>query len=265
MSLLPSSPRLRRRLGWAAGGAAALAAAVATVVLLPTGRDLTPDTPAVALPAPAPEPVVRERKAKLTPRTRAEINETLERFIRAAVRRDDPGLAWELAGPKLRTGWTRRDWLADQIPVFPYPARTTGFEGWRKLYSYERRVGLDLVIQPRDHRIGALGVGVEMVKARDRWLVDEWVPVASFTPVDGRQWVTGIVDFSAGGWTDKGLKKKPTEARLGSEWLLAPLSLLGVGLLVPVAFGLRSARRNRRASAAYAASLTDDRVTWRSS
>ena len=64
---------------------------------------------------------------KLTPETRREINETLARFIPAAVRRDDPGLAWDLSGPKLRTGWSRSDWLNDQIPVFPFPARSTGF------------------------------------------------------------------------------------------------------------------------------------------
>jgi hypothetical protein len=93
--------------------------------------------------------------------------------------------------------------------------------------------------------------------------VDEWVPVAAFTPVDERQWVTGIVDFSAGGWTDKGLEQKPTEARLGHEWLLAPLALLGIGMLVPLGFAVRAAGKNRRARVAYEASLADGRVTWR--
>ena len=235
---------------------------------MPGGRDLTPPAASRALPAPRPQPhakpPLRDREVELTASTRREIDETLARFIPAAVRRDDPAAAWQLAGPKLRTGWTRRDWLNDQLPVFPYPAKATGFQGWRKLYSYERRVGLDLVIQPQQKGIGPLAVGVEMIRLRDGWRVNEWTPVAAFTPVEGRQWVTGIVDFSAGGWTDKGLKQKPTDARLGSEWLAAPVGLLGVGMLVPIVFGVRTARRNRRAARLYAATA-DARVTWRRS
>jgi len=267
MSLLPASPRARRRLGWATSLLVALVAATATVALLPKGRDITPDPVATPASAPSPAtPVAAERKMKLTEETRREINETLARFIPAAVRRDDPGLAWDLSGPKLRTGWSRSDWLDDQIPIFPFPARSTGFEGWRKIYVYENRVGLDLVVHPTSRTIGALAVGVEMVRRGDRWVVNEWVPVASFTPVEGRQWVTGIADFQADGWTDKGLEAPPPlRSRLGKEWLLMPLGLLGLAILVPASIAVSVARRNRRATRAYASSATDARVTWRSS
>jgi hypothetical protein len=266
VSFFPRSPRRRRRLGWTAGAGLAVAAAVAATALLPGGRDGGPVAPARAASAgkPEPPPPAPGREVELTASTRREINAALARFIPAAVRRDDPALAWTLAGPKLRTGWTRRDWLNDAIPVFPYPAKATGFEGWRKIYSYDRRVGLDLVMQPRKKGIGALAVGVEMVRLPDGWRVNEWVPVAAFTPVDERQWVTGIADFNAGGWTDKGLKQKPMRARLGGEWLLVPLALLGIGFLAPLAFVARAARRNRRARVSFEASLADGRVTWRS-
>jgi hypothetical protein len=263
VTFFPPSPRLRRRVLRGGLAAAVVGAAAVAAVAMPRGEPLpvraTPGPAPVPLPATAdPEPATR-----LTPAIRREIDAVLARFIPAAVRRDDPAVAWTLSGPRLRTGWTRDDWLNDRIPVFPYPASPTGFQGWRKIYAFERRVGLDLVIQPSRPGIGALAVGVEMVRRGDRWLVNEWTPVANFTPPDsGRQWVTGVADFNAGGWTDKGLEQKPARARLGSEWLVLPLALIALALVVPAGLGIAAARRNRRARAQYT-SAPDARVTWR--
>ena len=49
-----------------------------------------------------------------------------------------------------------------------------------------------------------MAVSVDVVRVGDRWLVDGWYPVAWFTPPEGRQWVTGVADFAAGGFTNNG-------------------------------------------------------------
>jgi hypothetical protein len=245
--MLPASPRLRRRLAWTAGALLVAGAAAAAVVLLPEGTPTVPGPEAVAARPPLPK-VERHRKAKLTPALRSEINETLNRFIPAAVDRKDPELAWKLAGPSLRAGWTVRDWQRGDIPVFPFPVRDEKVTHWRKLYVYEDKVGLDVILQPRTRDVGALAVTVDMVKRADRWLVDAWVTAAVFTPVEGRQWVTGPVDFAAGGFTDKTYQGKSPigQSRIDPRWLLAPVALIGLVLVVPLWLLVSGVRRRRR-------------------
>jgi hypothetical protein len=250
--VLLGSPRARRRLGWAGGTALAAAAAVAVVVLLPEGRRIGPTAADVAVRPPLPT-VERHVKTELTPAMRAEINETLARFIRAAVEREDPALAWELSGPSLRAGWTLQDWKRGQIPVFPFEPRHEERRHMRKLYAYEDKVGFDIILQPRRRDQGAMAVTVDVVRQRGRWLVDTWTTAALFTPPEGRQWVTGVVDYSAGGFTDKSYKGKSPigESRIDPTWLLAPVALIGLVLLVPAGLGVAALRRRRRLRAGY--------------
>lgn len=220
-----------------AGSAAAL------ILLLPGGRPAPSETLRAGPPA-----VNRARRSvHLTPRDRAAINETLDRFVPAAAGRRDPAAAWELAGPGLRAGSTRADWLAGRLPVFPFQARDTRFHGWQLLYSYRDEVGLDLLLQPRDiERKGAMAVSVRLARSGPRWLVDGWYPVALFEPPQARQWVTGPPDFAAGGWTKAGqFAGKPVRGRLDAGWLLLPAALLGLGVLVPLGLVLAASLRRR--------------------
>jgi hypothetical protein len=105
------------------------------------------------------------------------IDETLARFIPAAVLRQDPALAWQLAGPGLRAGSTRRDWLTGQMPVyrFPWNGHRRDLVGWKPAFSYRNRVGFDLVLGARPRsRAGAMAVSVDLVRRGSRWLVDYW-------------------------------------------------------------------------------------------
>jgi hypothetical protein len=248
---LPASPRRRRRLGWATLALVALGAAAAVVVALPEPKALPPDR------LEAGPPLERERPVQLTPAMRRGIAATLERFVPAAVGRKDAALAWQLAGPGLRAGTTRRDWLDGDLPVFPFPARATRFDQWEPAYAFRDRVGFDLMLMPRpETRRGPLAVSVDMARRGKRWLVDSWYVTAVFTGPDEKPWVAGAPDYQAGGYGADAAYNRPkfAKARLSPAWFAVPGGLFAIGLAVLAAFAIRSVRRDRRALAAYSES-----------
>lgn len=254
MGLLPSSPRRRRRLAWAAAGALALVAAVAGVAALPGGEplDVSPLAPAASAPVPA---AVQEREVPLTPAVRREIDRTLREFIPAALDRSDPELAWKLAGPQLRAGTPRAEWLAGNLPVSPFEPRPERRYEWRPGFVYRDRVGFDLFLQPRSTRVGAIAYAIDMVPRGDRWVVDLIYPKAIFEPAEGEHnWVTGPPDFAAGGFGTNYLEQDQAfTARLDARWLLVPAGLLGLGVVgIPLGVALAAVRRRRRAARAHA-------------
>src|SRR2546430_6038386 len=72
-----------------------------------------------------------------TARERQAVRGVLRGFIRSAVARHDVAASWDLAGPSLRSGVTRRQWATGAIPVVPYPAAKHGLGMWDSVkYSY---------------------------------------------------------------------------------------------------------------------------------
>jgi hypothetical protein len=252
LSKLGSSPRLRRRLGWTAGILVAAGAAGATIALLPAGKPLPPDRlsagPTVAV----------EREVKLTPAVRRAITTTLDRFVPAAVDRRDPAFAWSVAGPGLRGGTTRRDWLAGNLPIQPFPVQGTRFHGWRPLYVHRDRVGFDLLLHARPRtRRGPIAVSVDVVRSGRRWLVDSFYTTAVFNAPDEPGWVSGAPDYEAGGSTAEATYERPrfAQSRLSSAWFALPLGLFAAVLLAVAGYAIAVVRRNRRAAAAHEAAV----------
>jgi hypothetical protein len=244
-----SSPRRRRRLAWLGGIALALAVAGAVIAVAPTGEPAPPERLRAA------PPVKREKLIELTPAMRHAIDRTLETFVPAAVDRRDPLAAWQLAGPGLRQGTTKRDWAAGDLPVQPFPVRDTRFRGWRPLFATRDRVALDLLLHPRkEARRGPIAVGIDLVRDGERWLVDAFYTTAVFNSPDELPWVAGQPDYGADGATAKSTYERPkfAESRLDAAWFLLPLGLVGSALLVGLGFVLVGVRRNRRAYAAHA-------------
>ena len=215
----------------------AAAAAAAAVALVPGAEPLPPDNlrPGAIVNA--------EREVKLTAAMRRGINATLEAFVPAAAGREDPALAWELAGPGLRTGQTRSDWLAGRMPVFPFEARDRRFRDWRPLYTFANRVGFDVLLQPREGAdVGAMAVAVEMTRREGRWLVDLWYPSAIFTKPNERAWVRGAPDSAAGGYNERSYDRpRFAQSRIDGVWLFALLG--GVFALLALPFVVWAVRR----------------------
>ena len=253
MTLVPSSPRTRRRLAWLLAGAAVAAAVAAAIVLLPSRTPARPPTAAgAAEPAgAAAKPTPPQRHVPLRSADRAEIRRLLNVFIPAAVERRDPAAAYDLATANLRSGMTRTEWATGTIPVYPFRTRRGSFDdGWRINYSFPGQVSFDLVLPPpKGAKQGPLAFTVDLERHHGRWLVDSFVPVATFAPLGATPRITAHPDFAPA------TTAVSNRSRLGALWLAIPLALLGSIVMTPLVLFLVSWRRERRALAAYHAHL----------
>ena len=245
-----ASPRRRRRLAGAGIAAAVVAVVAIGIVLLPAPEPV-PIQPRGDL-GPA---VEEEREVALTAAMRAEINATLERFVPAALSRVRPVVTWELAGPGLRAGTPKREWLRGNLPVHPYPWQQQRLDGWRLIYAYRDRVAIDLLVQPpKRARVGPIVFGIDLVRPGRRWLVESMFPAAVFSGPDERPWVVGAADFRAGSATAKSFyERKPDRARLSAVWIALPGAIFAAVLLIPLAVVLWEAVADRRERARYEA------------
>jgi hypothetical protein len=177
-----TSPRSRRRTIWLGG---ALAVAVTFLVLsvaLPRGAP--PST--AALPG-RPQLVPVLHAVPLTVARRQAIDSILDTFVPAVVERHDPLRAHSLVTPAFRAGVTHADWLRGRLPVLPYDAEGNHFHGWTLDYSLADEISVDLLLRPgaRETR-GAIAFTAVFKRRHGRWLVDEFIPVASFARDNAR-------------------------------------------------------------------------------
>jgi len=237
-----SSHRFRRRLAWTAGAAAMLAVVVGAAIRVgDTGQKL--DTPMTDEDA----WVYTEPKLhRLSSRERLAVFSTSAQFVRTAVARRNLDEAWDLLGPEMQSGQTRRSWRTGSNNVVPFPAR--GIAAWDVLYSYDNDVALDvaLVARPGGDIVGkSFTIELKRYPERgNRWLVASWVPKG----------VTSARQSRAAAAVPP-----PPAARapLGSAWLVVPLSVLGLIVVIPLVVALRTARQHRRAAKQYARELGD--------
>ena len=179
MVLLGStSPRARRRALWLAGVLAFGGVVAALAVVLPHGGAF-PDTSRPGRPD-----VVRvPRAVPLTPERRRAINALLDEFVPSAVERRDPLRALPLVTPAFRTGITRKAWAEGKLPVIPYQAEGTKFRGWTLDYSLAREMSVDVLLRPGAHETrGAIAFTAVFKRSAKTWLIDQFVPAASFAP-----------------------------------------------------------------------------------
>jgi hypothetical protein len=246
MRLLPASPRKRRRL--AKLGVVVLAVLVFAVLtaIFKRPNDSAPTS------AVAPGSVyVEDRPVKLTPAMKREINQTLNRFVPAAVLRRDTMEAYELATPNLRAGASREEWERGEIPVFPATVRPP-YNGWRLNYSIQNNVNVDLMLKTtkQEKEISAYSYNVDLQRIGDRWLVESFYPVAQFrrTSLENGTKVVASYDFvpvqyqGASGTNEY-------EKRL---FTLAVLSIPALGLALVALLFAGQYLRNRRAERRYA-------------
>jgi hypothetical protein len=172
------SPRMRRRLV-RVGALAVLCIVVAIVaVVLPNTNG---NVKSRFSNAPV-QRVVREREVPVTPTRRAEVNALFDDFVPAAVARRDPGAAYDLVTPSFRAATSRSSWRAGKLPVYPYQPRGDSFHGWTVDTSFRDTMSVELYLQPRDPRNGAVAVNVDLRRLHGRWLIDSFYPRTSYAP-----------------------------------------------------------------------------------
>jgi hypothetical protein len=172
MRWLPESPRARARLLRRALVVAALVAVGVLVAFFRnTGHSLqtpTNDKPVVVLHNP---------KGVAAPAAeRAAAEQTLERFVQAAILRRDPARAWDLTTPHMRVGSTRDEWRRGEMPVVPYPSAEYRTDGLTRKYSYRGVLGYDVLVLPKSKQGDQQVYSCELHDLRGRWLVDFCYP-----------------------------------------------------------------------------------------
>jgi hypothetical protein len=235
-----SSPRLRRRIAWSGALLGTVGAAAVVSVLFWNTADYK-ETFSGGEASMYVEPTV----TKLSARDRRELIDVARKFLTTAVTREDPGGAFEIVGPGLKGGTTRRNWSDGEIPVVPYPVDEAR---WKFDYSFAHEVGLQVLVFPRPgENVRPALFMMALVPANDggdrRWLVDSWVPRGG-SPNEIADRMSGG-DSAAAGLSGT---PEPVRTRLGAGWLLVPFGGLVLALLaIPAAVIIRDRRATRRA------------------
>jgi hypothetical protein len=232
-----ASPRFRRRLYWTAGTLTILTTATAGAIAIGnTGRsNATPlyDRPAWVYREPP--------RMKLTAADRRDLFDAASRFIKTAVARKHLDSAWEMLGPEMKAGQTRKSWDTGFNNVIPFPA--VGIATWDILYAYKNDVAIDLGVIGDPHSDWAgktFTLELKRYRAHPRsWLVASWVPKG----IGG----AGQVKSAAAQ-----PPLDPPKAALSTTWLLLPFAAIGAVLLGRIGWGLRAGIKQRRAARRYA-------------
>jgi len=238
-----TSPRFRRRLLWLGGGSSfALIVVFISIELGNTGHSQA-------------TPIDRTKKAwvytapvhvRLTRRDRIALFTASSRFVRTAVARKQLDSAWNMLGPEMKAGQTRKSWDTGDNNVVPFNA--DAIEAWDILYAYKDDVALDLsLVSGRRNGVNWAGKTFTLELKRDpashRWLVASWVP-------DG---------VGGGGTLSTNRRTGPpplsVSKHVSSRWIFVPGLFLGGLLLVLAAAGVLNVMRSRRASRRYAEAL----------
>ena len=239
-----SSPRFRRRLYWTGG----TACAAAGLLFVGFHYSNTGHTTATAIDHTHKAWVYKvPARMNLTRRDRLDLIATSNRFIRTAVARKHLDSAWDLLGPEMKAGQTRKSWDTGFNNVVPFKA--DGIQAWSILYAYDNDVAVDVSLFSRgkgkdDWSGKTFTLELKRYPSRPgQWLVASWVP-------------KGI----GGGGTlspnrRSGPPPPPVKAKLSPTFLLVPALFL-VTLLVGLGlWAVRSVVRGRRATRRYAEAL----------
>lgn len=237
----PTSPRLRRRL-LRIGVAVSVAVAIALLVILVPSHG--PATPAAKPDEGATQIALPAKTYRVTTPERRAINETLDRFIPAAMERRSPETAWALAGPELRSNSSLAEWRKGTSPVPFYPARETTFHQWTTIEVGRDNVLFNLLLHPKAaaKHLGSYVFAGEMVRRNGHWLVNRIYTIAIMNNTPTAHEI-GPADFAAPATASQTPKGKPV---LGGIGILPVVAILALILLIPLSLGVVALMRARR-------------------
>jgi hypothetical protein len=182
---------------------------------------------------------------RLSAHDRAEISAAIDTFVNHAVKRHNPGAAYGVIDSQLRGGLSRQQWARSILGVYPYPARDL-HHPWNLDYVEGNEVGADLMLQPplSNTRVGPIMFKIYVDRVGGRWLVDSFMPAATFAPLKAHKTkVRAVTDFSPQAGGDS---SAPTgHGRISTDYLLVPFGLIGAVILGFGAWGVTRAVRNR--------------------
>lgn len=232
-----SSPRLRRRIKWSSIVLAPVVVVVLVFVFLPEPKQ--PSTAATGKPGSA--QVLKPVNRHVPRRDRLAIDETLDRFIPAAIGQRSMTTAWRLAGPELKAASTLGQWRRNVSPIPYYPVAGKTFDDWQTIDAGRNYVDFSLSVRPRPgSHLGSWTLKGEMVRRGSRWLVNRIYVSGTYSEAGAP---TGpALDVGPGGG---GKTAPPGHAALGFGWLVGLIASIGTLLLLAPALLFALFLRNR--------------------
>ena len=197
----------------------------------------------------------------LAPSDRKAIDETLDIFVNHAVKRKNVGAAYDVVTPTLKGGMTRAQFARGDIGVYPYPAAGRTFHEWNIQYRTREEVAIELILSPIKKQQGKLGqilFHVYLQPSHGRWLVDEFMPGATFAPIGKPGVVQAARDFQANPSAqtyNRANKIKPVDpTHVSAKFAIIPFVLVLLVLLGLAARGVSENIRFRRLAGSHAQS-----------
>jgi len=158
-----------------------LVAGVIAILVTIFGRTAS-DTSAPAAPTPSAKhsparPATRPRTVPLS----AQARQATATFIKTAVVRKHLEQAWNVSGPGIRQGMTRRQFLSGNIAVVPITQPILQATIYKVDYSYADRAQVEVAVayrQGKRTKIQVVFVGLKRLGkgTSAHWVVDTWQP-----------------------------------------------------------------------------------------
>lgn len=196
--------------------------------------------------------------APLSAADRRAIGVLVDRFVKTAVRREDLAAAWQLIGPDLRGGTTRRAWIAGTgVTVPTYPAQGNDFRhAWTVDSAEPGHAELSLILHPKPGSgYDETAAKLDVRKLGGRWVVDLFYSSAEIRTGSGHRGSCGTPDCAISGPGDFGpVGSGPVyrSSRIAGHWLVAGLIAVGAAIVLSLlGIWLRLRWRDRRAWADY--------------
>lgn len=233
-----ASPRFRRRTAWAIGFLVVVGGLVGGAIAIGNTAHHKAS------------PIDRSKRAvfyrtpatvRLTPKERLALFVTASRFIQTAVARKHLDSAWNMLGPEMKAGQTRKSWDTGNNNVVPFPA--VGIATWDIDYAYRNDVALDIgVVGAKTSDWAGKTFTIEFKRYPShpgQWLVAAWVPKG----------IGGVQQIRSAARTPP---PPPPKALVSAKWLIAPAGGLLLLLALLGGWAIRSSVRQRRAARRYA-------------
>jgi hypothetical protein len=197
----------------------------------------------VALALAAPASAARQ----LTKADRAAINKTIDVLVNSGVKRVNVGASYDVVTPTLRAGMTRKEWAGGDIPIYPFPAKGRTFHHWTIKFIARDEVGVELVLFPtlrNKDGYGPIAFDAILKPVKGRWLVDGFMPMATFAPVNAKKTkVRSVADFSPQPAQQGAVAPR---GKINPDYLVFPFVVMGVVLLGLISWWAVKAQRERR-------------------
>ena len=206
---------------------------------------------------------VQPKRSPFTAAEKRAVHPVLAQFIKNAVARDaggDVAKAWDVAGPDIREGLSRKQWDSGDIPVVPYPASQHGLGDWSYVkYSYTNSVGLEVFVFPQPRSgYSAMTADAEVVKdSNGKWYVNYWLPEKFHGPPAlsaAQKKAQAKADKAAAAAAKKAKAHRvaapeeplPQSTRAKGLWWIVPIGIVALILFGPLTVMIVIWLKNRR-------------------